>query len=146
MKVTSEAQIDAPIEKVFEVFTDIGHAAERLTGVIKVEILSQKQHGAGLRWRETRKMFGKEATEEMEITKFNAPNMYQVDAESHGSHYTTLFYFEERGEGTHVKWEFIGTPISLGAKLLSILGFLAKGTTKKMMDQDIADLKSFIEG
>ena len=145
MKITFNRTINAPVNNVFQVYSDFGNAAERVEGIESIEILTGEPVGVGTRFRETRIMFGRSSTEEMEITKFNSPNMYQVDAESHGSHYTTLFYFEERGGSTHVKWEFIGTPLTFGAKMMSILGFLAKGATRKMMDKDIADLKAFIE-
>ena len=39
-KVKVSGQIDAPVEQVFELFTDIEHAADRVTSIKKIDILS----------------------------------------------------------------------------------------------------------
>jgi hypothetical protein len=63
-------------------------------------------------------MFGQEATEVMEMTGFDPPNSYLVEAESHGMHYQLTYTFEERSDGvTTVTMEFIGTPISFAPAL-----------------------------
>jgi len=49
--------------------TDLEGSAERLSGVNEAEILERPEFGLGTRWRETRTMFGKEATEEMVVTE-----------------------------------------------------------------------------
>lgn len=43
--------------------------------------------GLGTTWRETRTMFGKKATEVMEVTEFEEGVRYATSAESHGSKY-----------------------------------------------------------
>lgn len=145
MKITIESTINAPPERVFEVYSDIENAAERIDGITKLEILSAARSGLGLRWRETRVMMGKEATEEMEITAFDAPCSYQVEAESHGMHYTTVMSFTEQGDTTRVTWFFGGEPLTLATKVISLFSFLFVGMTRKMMKGDIDDLKRFIE-
>ena len=111
MKLSSTLSIKAPRVDVFSVFSDIPSASERITGIKQLEVLSEAKSGQGVRWRETRVMFGQEATEEMEITRFDEPNSYVVEAESHGTHYTSRFSFVEDGGGaTRVTWEFEGKP------------------------------------
>jgi len=147
MRIRSSQLIKAPVERVFEVFADIANCAGRIKGITKVEVLSETRSGLGLRWRETRVLFGKEATEEMEVTAFDAPKSYVVEARSHGMHYVTTFTFEPgAGAGsTQVSWVFDGKALSLGAKLMTPLMLLFKGATEKMMKQDLLDLKAYLE-
>ena len=82
MKISMSELLEAPRSDVFKLFTDIENASDRISGIRKLEVLSEVRSGVGLRWRETRVMFGKEATEEMEITGFDEPESYVVEAES----------------------------------------------------------------
>ena len=145
MKVKTEIDIKAPIGKVHETFADIGNLAERVPGITKVEILSETSSGEGVRWRETRTIFGKEATEEMEMTSQDIPNSYVVEAESHGNHYTTTLSFKENEDVTNVQVVFEGKPMSIGAKLMTPLGLVFKGATKKILLSDMQAIKSFLE-
>jgi len=147
MKVAVEETFAAPIEKVYEVLSDIAHAEERIAGIEKLEILSDVTSGVGLRWRETRVMFGKEATEEMEMVQCDPPNFYRVEAASHGMEYVSEYSFRALDEGsTQVSLVFSGDPISFMAKLMTPIGILFQGATRKALQQDLIDLRSAIEG
>src|SRR5690606_5841260 len=89
--ITLEEYIQAPPERVFEVFSDIPGTGARLSGISRIEMLSEGPIGKGTRWRETRTMFGKEAVEEMGITEFDPPRGYSVAAENHGAKYLTFY-------------------------------------------------------
>ena len=54
------------------------------------------------KWRETRTMFGQEATEEMWITEHEKDASYVAEAESRGNHYRSEYRFTTEGEGTRV--------------------------------------------
>ncbi|HIA48749.1 MAG TPA: hypothetical protein EYN96_12475 [Candidatus Hydrogenedentes bacterium] len=92
MKLRIEETIATPVKQVFETLSNIN-----ISGIQKVEILSDTTEGEGHRWRETREMFGKEATEDMEITHYNPPLGYHVEASSHGMRYVTVMTFSEDG-------------------------------------------------
>ncbi len=144
--ITVSTHVPAPLERAFEVFTQIDQAAERIPDITSLEVLSEGPFGEGTRWRETRVMFGKEATEEMWVTGFDPPKSYAVRAESHGMRYSTLFSFEPDADGTNVSWAFTGKPISLGAKIMSpLLGLLMNGTMKKCMRRDLEALRDVCE-
>lgn len=145
MKVTSEIIINAPIGRVFEVFSDIEHAAERIQAITRVEILSEVREGKGTKWRETRKIYGKEATEEMEITDFQPNKRYTVEANSHGTLYITVFEFTAIEGGAKVTIEFEGKPLTFASKAMSALGPLMAGQVKKGLDSDLKDLKAACE-
>jgi len=140
--ITVSTHVSAPIERAFEVYTDLENAVERIPDITALEVLSEGPFGNGTRWRETRVMFKKEATEEMWVTGFDPPKSYSVEAESHGMHYSTLFTFTPDGNGTKVSWNFSGTAQTTGAKIMApIFNVLMKGTMKKCMLRDLEALR-----
>lgn len=145
MDIRVSKQINAPIDITFDVFSDIQAVEERIEGIIKVEILSDVTQGEGLRWRETRVMFGKEATEEMEISKFEPNRSYEVVAASNGTEYHSIYTFTENANGTMVEMVFTGKPVTLLTKLMTPFAYLFKNTTKKALEADMDDLKVVCE-
>jgi carbon monoxide dehydrogenase subunit G len=144
--ITVSTNVSAPIDEVFKVYTQIDKAAERIPDITSLEVLSEGPFGEGTRWRETRVMFKKEATEEMWVTGFDPPNGYTVEAESHGMRYATQFRFVPEGEGTKVSWAFSGTALTFGAKIMApIFNVLMKGTMTKCMLRDLEALRDVCE-
>ncbi len=138
--------IQAAPEPVFDVFADLRNAGDRITDIISIEVLGDAPIGVGTKWRETRKVFGKEHTEEMEIMAFNRPEGYKVEAESSGSHYRTEFSFEPEGDGTKVTMTFGAVPLTLFAKIISFfMGPMMRKTLAQCMERDMDDLKSYLE-
>jgi hypothetical protein len=90
---TMTKRINAPVETVFDVASDLARAAEHIRGIEKIELLTPGLVGVGTRWRETRKMMGREATETLEITAFDRPHSYKVGCESCGAYMETTFRF-----------------------------------------------------
>jgi carbon monoxide dehydrogenase subunit G len=146
MKIVCSEHINAPVEKVFAVASDVEHAPEVISTITKMEVLTDGPVGVGTRFRETRVMFGKEATEEMEFSVFDPPRSYTLVADSHGCHYVSTFRFTPEGAGTRVDFEFTGDAHSFGAKVMSaVMGPLMKGTMRKMLAKDLGELKRSIE-
>lgn len=147
MRVNATQPIRAPLARVFEVFTDVEHCAGRIKGVKKAEVISEVRSGNGLRWRETREVFGEDATVEKEITALDAPRSYRVESRVEGTLYVSTFDFAEGEDAgsTVVTWTHDSTALTLGAKLASPMLFLFKGTMLKFMKQDLADLAEFLE-
>lgn len=138
-------QIAAPVERVFDVFADLSKTSERISGIKKLEILTPGPVGKGTRFRETRIMFGKEATETMEITDFQPGRSYSVECNGCGAQYFTRFDFQPRDGGTFVEMFFKCTPISFFAKLMGLFAGMMMGTMKKVMDKDLEELKAAAE-
>jgi hypothetical protein len=97
--VTVERHIAAPRDRVWEALTDLPGMPGTLSGVARVEVLTEGPFQTGTRWIETRRMFGKEATEEMRVTACQAPARYVVEAESRGTHYVSEFTARETAPG-----------------------------------------------
>lgn len=143
--VEAETLIAASPECVFEVATDLASLPETMSGIASVEVLSDGPFGEGTRWRETRILYGRQATEEMWVTGFDPPRSYVVEAESHGAHYRTEITFVPEGDGTRATFVFGARPLSLVARLFSVLGGLMLKSVRKALEQDLEDLKRVAE-
>jgi hypothetical protein len=65
MIVEARAIINGSRAAVWAAITDIENASEIISGIENIEILEKPANGlVGLRWRETRKLFGKSAAVE----------------------------------------------------------------------------------
>jgi len=146
MALNCSVRIRGTQQAVFDAISDLEHAPERIGAIRKVEILTDGPVGKGTRWRETRLMFGKECAEEMEITEFDPPRGYRVGADNCGCHYDTRFALQPDGDETIVEMTFRAIPTSLKGRLLMPLGFFMQGMMKKMVMQDLHDLKAHVEG
>ena len=147
MHVEVTVPVNAPKHDVWRVVSDIENAASTISGIEKVEILEQPSEGMmGLKWRETRKMFGKTATETMWITDAVEDDHYSAEAHSHGSIYKSKIKLADQGGMTQLSMDFDAEPQTLGAKVLSAtMGFMFKGATKKALLQDLEDVKAAVE-
>ncbi len=146
MKVLCEITIDAPIEKVFKTFTNLDILELNLKGIQELDILQgPAQMEVGTRWKETRLMFGKIATEEMWVTKIENNKNCIIEAESHGTHYTSNYIFVSKDRGTLLKQSFEGEPLTLPAKIMSPIALLMKKSLTRMLYQDMLELKTAIE-
>ncbi len=137
--------VNAPIDKVFHVFADIGNVAERVDGIQHVEILTDGPVGKGTRFKETRVMFGCKSTEEMEITEYITNDLYVIEADTCGSHFKSTFRFRPKGKHTAVDVEFETRAVSLFARLMQPLGRIMAGSMKKCLLSDIEQLKEHCE-
>ena len=139
--------INAATERVWDMITDLDGAPQRLSGVDAIERLSGPEFGVGTRWRETRTMFGREATEEMEVATVTPGRAYTVLAESHGMKYDSEWRVGDGGDETSLlTMTFSGEPQGLGAKLMAAtVGRLFRGATKKALMQDLDEIAAAAE-
>lgn len=152
--ITVTETVEAPQARVFAAAGDIPNAGEWITAIEKIEVLTEAPDGPdnlgpvgrGFVWRETRTLFGKQATETMTITDWTPPHHYTAEARSHGCHYLTTLSFHDEGAGvTRVTATFRGTPETLAAKVFSVLFAFMNKTIAKCLSADLADLKTRCE-
>ncbi len=138
--------VAAPPDVVFKYSTSIESWPDFIGGIDRVELLTDGPVGVGTRFRETRTMYGKESSEEMEITEFNPPSSYIVEAKSHGAHYVSRFDFEENDAGTLVTMFFDARPMNFLAKIVGLLMMpMMKKAVAKCVQEDLMDLKKYVE-
>lgn len=138
--------VDAPVQTVWDVLTDLDAASETIDAIVSIERLGGPEFGIGTRWRETRSMFGRTAAEEMEIVDVQAPTSYTVAAESHGARYRTVMSVTPEGAASVLSMSFEGEPTTMMARIVSkITGPLVNSAMRKALMADLADLKSAAE-
>lgn len=152
--ITVSEEINAPIDRVFAIASNIPNAAESIGGIELIETLEEAAPaennngivGLGYKWRETRIMFGKKATEDMWITEWSPPTKYSVEARSHGCHYLTDITFESLDEQTsRITMSFNGTPETFMAKvMMKVFAFMTKKLVE-CLQNDLRDIKSVAE-
>jgi carbon monoxide dehydrogenase subunit G len=147
MKISEVVKIDKPVEAVWKAITDFRNCSNYIEGIIKLEIIEEpKDTLVGLKWIETRIMYGKEATETMWITDGVENEFYQTQAESHGSVYVSKLSLKADGNYTQLTLSFSGKAQTVSAKILStLMGFLIKGSMKKVIRKDLNDIKTHVE-
>ena len=134
--------IAAPPQAVWAAVSDFEHAPQRVSAIKRLEILTpQRPVGAGMRFRETRVMFGREATEEMTITEWNPPHSYCIEARSCGAKYRSeIAVAAAHGGGSTLTMSFEAQPVTFMAKLLSPLSKLMMGACRKALEKDLDDI------
>jgi hypothetical protein len=138
--------VAAPPEVVFDVATDLSHAAEHVRGIEKIELLTPGPVKVGTRWKETRKMMGMESTETLQVTAFDRPRSYTVSCDSCGCHFDSTFSFAPSAGGTDVTLDVKTKPLTIAAKIMSPIGdLMMKGTMRKYLEEDLEDVKRVAE-
>jgi len=144
--VTISRTIQAPAEDVFDASTNIHIWADVVPAINSIEVFTDGPVGVGTRFRETRTMFGREASEEMEFLEFERPNRYVLGAESHGCRYRTTFTLTPEAGGTKLEMNFDGTPLTFGAKVMSVLMRPMMKKMGEMCGKDLDAIKAHVEG
>ena len=146
MELSVQVPISASKEAIWNTITDIENAANTIGGINSIEVLEKPDSLIGLKWKESRTMFGKEATETMWITHAEENSFYQTRAESHGSIYISKLWISEENGSNHLHMSFQGEAQTFGAKLMSFLmAPMMKGSMKKLVLKDLEDIKKAVE-
>ena len=145
MKLAFEETIRAPQRVVWELITDLHGAPARISSIVALEVLTHGPVGRGTRFRETRVMFGRKATEELEVTQFDAPHTYTVEADSCGVRFVSTYTLRESGGTTVLRLDIRTAPRTLFAKLMAPLGALFAGAMRKEIARDNAELRQAAE-
>jgi uncharacterized protein YndB with AHSA1/START domain len=139
--------VEAPVQAVWRVFTDLARRCEWLSTVIEVELLTSGPFGAGTVWRETRTMAdGAEITEEFRVRECVEPERFVVASPGIGADYRMTYTFvpvvagRHRG-GTMVTVVQDGAPTAPAGRILALVfGGLAARTVEGALRRDLDDL------
>jgi hypothetical protein len=147
MIVEERVTINGSRAAIWAVIADIENAPETISGIEDIQVVDKPAHGlVGLKWRETRMLFGKPATAEKWITDAAENEFYRTRAESDGFIFLSTMSISENSGGSTLTSTHDSRPQSLGKKLLSIpMMFLFRGVAKKAILQDLNDIKAAVE-
>lgn len=138
---TVERRVAAPPERVWAVLTDLEHAPETIEAIDSVDVHTEGEFGLGTRWTETRHLFGREATETMEVTSIDPGRGYVVEAVGTGASYRSEYRLEPDGDGTILTMTFGAEPLGWTAKVLeATIGRFFSRATRDEVTADLDDI------
>ena len=147
MIVEAQVTINGSRAAIWAAISNIENAAEIISGIEKIEVLAKPANGlVGLKWAETRILFGKSATVEKWITDAAENDFYKTRAEDGGFVFLTTKTISESGGGITLTESHETNPQGIAAKLMSIpMRLFFKGVIKKATLQDLNDIKAAVE-
>ncbi|MBG84992.1 MAG: hypothetical protein CMJ40_10680 [Phycisphaerae bacterium] len=138
--------VNAGIDRVFEVFTDIEGSLSRCNGITCIELVTLGPIDKGTIFKETRQVYSRETTETLEFTEFEPPSHWAITGVSCGARFTTRFVLQPEGEGTRLIVSVNVKPLNPIAWFMSLLAPLLNGTIKRAINQDLDTLASMADG
>ena len=146
MTVEAQLTIHATKAAIWAATTDIVNLAQLLSGVEKIEAVEKPATGlVGLKWKETRKLFGESATVEKWITEAKESEYYTTRAEQDGFVFITTNRVAESGGSVTLTGIHETQPQGFAAKLKALPMVFFKSVIKKAILQDLNDIKAAIE-
>ena len=147
MIVGEQVTINGSKAAIWAAITNIENASKIISGLLNIEILEKPANGlVGLKWRETRMLFGKPATVEKWITDAAENDFYKTRAEDGGFVFLTTKSISESSGGMTLTESHESKPQGFVATLMSIpMALFFKGVIRKALLQDLNDIKSAVE-
>src|SRR5882672_4087017 len=132
MIVEAQVTINGSKAAIWAAITNIENASKTISGIENIEVLEKPASGlVGLKWRETRKLFGKPATAEKWITDAAENEFYRTRAESDGFVFSSTMSISESGGRMTLTSSHESRPQGIVARLMSIpMEVLFKGVAK----------------
>ena len=140
--MTVQRTIRAPAELVFRAVSDVRGLPGTVPAIVRVELLSERTSGVGTRFRETRRMKGKETTTELEIVEYVENRRVRMVADSHGTRWDSLFAVEPADGATRLTLTMEARARKLLPKLLNPL---FKGLFRRGLGEHLDAVKRYCE-
>src|SRR5882672_8761779 len=119
MIVEAQVTINGSKAAIWATITNIENASKTISGIENIEVLEKPATGlVGLRWRETRMLFGKPATAEKWITDAAENEFYKTRAESDGFVFLSTISMSESSGGITLTSVHDSQPQSLVARVM----------------------------
>src|SRR5262245_29358887 len=134
MIVEAQVTIDGSKEAGWAAITNVENASKISSGILNIEILEKPANGlVGLKWRETRMLFGKPATVEKWFTDAAENAFYKTRAEDGGFVFLTTMSISESGKGSMtLTSSHDSQPQGIVARIMSIpMVLFFKGVIKR---------------
>lgn len=146
MLVEAKVAIRGSRASIWAAIANIEQAPAIISGILNIEVLERPPTGlVGLKWRETRMLFGKPEAVEKWITEAVEHQFYKTRAESDGFVFVSTTRIAEEAGGMTLISAHDSRPDGIVATLKSLPMFLFKGVVKKALLQDLNDIKTAVE-
>lgn len=137
--------INAPVEAVFEAVANISKFTEAVPQIMRVDFLTESRGGVGTRFRETRKMRGREASTVLEVTEYVRNKHVRLVSDAGGTVWDSLFTVAPVGDGESTRLDLVmeARPYRLMARVFVPL---MRGVVAKAVAEDMDAVKGWVEG
>lgn len=142
MQTTVTRVIDAPVAKVFETVAHIEAFSKVVPEIVKVEFLGEQRTGVGTRFRETRRMKGREMSVELEVTEYEPGKRVRIVADTAGTVWDTVFEVQPKNGKTLLTMAMDARAHTLMARIFNLL---IKGMVRKGIERDMDAVKAHCE-
>jgi carbon monoxide dehydrogenase subunit G len=122
---TESAHINKNVGDVFDFVAKPENFPRFVPAILLCEMVGDGGFGAGTRLRETRTVFGKEATAEVEVSRYDVNKCFAVKSEAHGIFGEYVYEFDQEGYGTRLR-------ITANARVTGLLKILSPIFTSAM--------------
>lgn len=139
---TLTEHIARPVEEVFAFTTGTQNASRWLGDVTKIEMLTPGPMRVGSKFRETRRIKGKEHSAVIEVTEHAPPHRHAASATMMGVTATYHYTFSPHGDGTKIDMK----ADVHGRGLAKLLVPMVLSTMKKQDGDQLARLKAAMGG
>lgn len=141
-QTTVVRSIDAPIERVFDTVAHVENFAKAVPNIVTSEFLSDVTSGVGTRFRETRRMGGKEATTELEVTEYVENDRVRIVADAGGTIWDTVFAVAPNSDRVQLVLTMDARPYTFISRLVNPF---IKGFVRKALESDMDAVKIYCE-
>jgi hypothetical protein len=147
LRMSVHTEIAASPERVYAVMTDLVRAQEWIPNLVSIEPLTDGPFGMGARWRETRRMFGKSATEVFEVTGAEPGRTLELyvdgrQGSSKRGEYRFHYELSPVDGGTLV---YLYGEIGGMNRVMELFGRLMLGSFKRAITGDLRAMQRYIE-
>lgn len=141
-RTTVVRRIHAPLERVFDTIAHIENYEKAVPEIVRIERLSDVRTGVGTRFRETRRMGGKEATTELEVTAYVENDRVRIVGDAGGTVWDTVFEVVAESDCVRLTASMDARPYRLVSRLINPL--IAR-FVRRAMESDMDAVKAYCE-
>lgn len=146
MQIEVTHDTSASVDAVWAVMTDLARWAQVLSSVSSIERLDDGDgFAAGTRWRETRRVRGRELSEILEVTGVDDDSSYVVEATSRGVDLVARMRVDPMPPGARLSATF-GSEGGRRRRLMArTFGRAIERTVRATLEQDLRDIAAAAE-
>src|SRR5215813_5916150 len=135
MIVKAQVTINGSKAAIWAAITNIENASKIISGILNIEVLEKPANGlVGLKWRETRMLFGKPATAEKWITDAAENQFYKTRAEDNGFVFLSTTSISGNSGRVTLTTSHVSEPQGVVARVMAIpMGLFFKGVARKAL-------------
>lgn len=141
-KTTVVRTIDAPLPRVFSTVAQVENFAKAVPDIVATEFLSEVRSGVGTRIRETRRMHGREATTDLEVTEYAENDRVRLVADAGGTIWDSVFTVVTDSDSVRLTLTMDARPYTIMSKLVNPF---IKPFVRRAIESDMDAVKDYCE-